>query len=135
MKSLKAQVYVEKTTGVETLTVEFNCWEQLYESIRAVQYAHPTDTAGLDRFLDIIPQDFPLFEWQIPWNRRSVNLPKPKPLTTQRSDRFASSYGRWGSKQAWWNQIKPRIRLLLRVGWFNLADRFRMMNQWMESVF
>jgi hypothetical protein len=94
MKSLKAQVYVEKTTGVETLTVEFNCWEQLYESIRAVQYAHPTDTAGLDRFLDIIPQDFPLFEWQIPWNRRSVNLPKPKPLTTQRSDRFASSYGR-----------------------------------------
>ncbi|NJR64733.1 MAG: hypothetical protein HC772_04450 [Leptolyngbyaceae cyanobacterium CRU_2_3] len=81
MKALKALVYLESCDSVETLTVEFRCWEQLYELIQAAQYRYPTQQAGLERFIDPVPQDFPIFAWQIPWSRyASRPLGKPQPL-------------------------------------------------------
>lgn len=81
MKRLKALVYLEGTADTEQVTVEFICWEQLYELIQAIQYNNPARRAGLEQLIDSAPQDFPLFEWQVPHGCRiSKPLLKPQPL-------------------------------------------------------
>jgi hypothetical protein len=82
MKALRALVYLESSTSVETLLVEFKCWEQLYDLIQAAQYRHPSQKAGLERLIDTVPPDFPVFEWQVPWRSSASNaLIKPHPLS------------------------------------------------------
>jgi hypothetical protein len=84
MKALKALVYIENSMGVETLMVEFRCWEQLYDLIQAAQYRYPTHKAGLERLIDPVPSDFPVFEWQVPWSYSSSrSLIKPHPLSVR----------------------------------------------------
>ncbi|MBD3880385.1 hypothetical protein IFO70_01305 [Phormidium tenue FACHB-886] len=82
MSRLKALIYLEQSNQIETLIVEFKCWEHLYESIQAVQIAHPTAKAGLERLLDTVPQDFPVFEWQVRWGRPYTML-QPAPITAR----------------------------------------------------
>jgi hypothetical protein len=84
MKALKALIYLESSVGIETLTVEFKCWEQLYDLIQAAQYRYPTQKAGLERLVDTVPLDFPIFEWQVPWSySTSSSLIKPHPLSVR----------------------------------------------------
>ena len=80
MSKLRALIYLERSDQVETMTVEFKCWAHLYESIQAVQIAHPTGKAGLERLIDTVPQDFPVFEWQMRWGRCSNVSLKPAPV-------------------------------------------------------
>ncbi|HEY9640916.1 MAG TPA: hypothetical protein V6C57_10565 [Coleofasciculaceae cyanobacterium] len=84
MKALKALIYLESSTSVETLMVEFKCWEQLYDLIQAAQYRYPTQKAGLERLIDPVPPDFPVFEWQMPWKYSTSSSPlKPQPLSVR----------------------------------------------------
>jgi hypothetical protein len=87
MVKLKALIYLERSDQVETMTVEFKCWEQLYEAIQAVQIAHPSGKAGLERLLDVAPPDFPTFEWQMRWGKyANANvLLKPTPVSATSS--------------------------------------------------
>ena len=85
MKAAKALVYLEGSMGIETVTVEFRCWEQLYALIQSIQCANPSKKAGLEEVIDPIPHNFPIFEWQISsFHRLSARslypLAKPRPL-------------------------------------------------------
>jgi len=81
MKTARAIVYLEGSTEVETMTLEFRCWEQLYTSIQAIQYANSATRAGLERVINPISQNLPLKDWQIPYRHCLVTqAAKPKPL-------------------------------------------------------
>jgi hypothetical protein len=81
MKAARALVYVESSTEVIIVTLEFRCWEQLYASIQFIQCTNPAQKAGLERVIDPIPQNFPIFEWQIsPPYRLTAARARPQPL-------------------------------------------------------
>ena len=83
MSRLKALIYLERSDQVELMTVEFKCWEHLYEAIQAVQIAHPNGKAGLERLIDAVPQDFPTFEWQMRWGGYANVTLKPTPVSVR----------------------------------------------------
>ena len=84
MEAIRAIVYLKSSTETEIMTVEFRCWEQLYASIQWIQCTNLDKQAGLEGMIDPIPQNFPVFEWQMsPSDRLATPVAKPKPLMVQ----------------------------------------------------
>ncbi len=84
MKAARAIVYLKSSAETEMITVEFRCWEHLYASIQWIQCTNPDKKAGLEGMINPIPQNFPVFEWQIsPSDRLAPPVAKPKPLIVQ----------------------------------------------------